>query len=95
MLMFNIWKDFELYGLQPYAGGSFGLGLAEQGDTDDEFILARLGFGLNFDLVDRVKLDVGYRLMYAEPDMVMEGSNREIVRDLRGGSFMVGIGYSF
>lgn len=95
MLMVNFWKDFELYGFKPYVGGGFGLGLAEQGDTDDEFVLARLGFGLNFDLIDRVKLDVGYRLMYAEPDMVMEGGNRDIVRDLRGDSFVIGLGYAF
>lgn len=95
LLMVNVWKDFDLYGFKPYAGGSFGLGFAEQGDTDDEFVLARLGFGLNFDLIDRARLDIGYRLMYAEPDMVMEGSNREIVRDLRGGSFVIGLGYAF
>lgn len=95
MLMFNVWKDFELYGFKPYIGGGAGIGLVEQEDVDDEFILARLGFGLNFDVFDRVRLDVGYRRMYAEPDMVMEGDSRELVRDLRGNSFVLGVGYAF
>ncbi len=95
MVTINAWKDFEIYGFTPYAGGGIGLGLMEQGNLDGEFVLARLGIGLNVELFDNLAVDLGYRLLLAEPDPVMEGSGREIIRDIRGSSIVFGARYIF
>lgn len=94
-LMASLWRDFQ-YGDSPlgtYLGFGIGIGQLEQGPADDEFAMAQVGAGVTYAVTRNLELDLGYRLFSAEPDIVLEDSNREIDLDYRGHSFNLGVRY--
>lgn len=70
-LMANLWRDMEIGGFRPYAGGGVGMGLMDvhviYDTTNHEVkstelgLVAQVGSGIRFDVSDNLTVDVGYR----------------------------------
>lgn len=93
--MASFWRDFRRGDspLGTYAGLGIGVGELTQGSADDEFIMAQAGVGVTFAVTRQLTLDLGYRLYAAEPDIVLEDSDRAIDLDYRGHSYNLGLRY--
>lgn len=94
-LLFNLWRDFDLLGLNPYIGGGLGLGTMEQGSLNDNLVLGQLGFGVAYTLFDRFTADIGFRYLLAESDPVLEDDSRAVTRDIRADSWRLATRYHF
>jgi opacity protein-like surface antigen len=69
-LMANLWRDIEIGGFRPYAGGGVGMGLmdvhvidgsAHETESTELGLAAQVGSGIRFDISDNLTVDVGYR----------------------------------
>ena len=84
----NLWRDFDMGGFRPYAGGGIGMGLM---DTHLDFanggnhvvdgtsfaLAAQVGSGVRFDVTDNMVIDVGYRFKAALDVVTDDASNQD------------------
>lgn len=108
-LLANVWRDFEIGGFTPYAGGGVGVALMDvnidYGDdnhvVDDTSLAlaAQLGAGLMVPITDNLTLDAGYRFK-AALGVLTEGDINSNNDDHTSGTFyahtgQVGVVWNF
>jgi opacity protein-like surface antigen len=73
-LLANMWRDFDIGGFHPYAGGGVGMAFMDVDvafDGNDRIkgadvaLAAQVGSGIRFDVTDNMTIDAGYRFKAA------------------------------
>lgn len=106
-LLTNVWKDFDLGPLRPYAGGGLGIGYLRNHSTYNSGgngwndtglgLAAQLGAGARLGLSDRLALDFGYRLrtiVDATFDDIGVDGNGGSANSIYNHSFQLGMSYA-
>jgi opacity protein-like surface antigen len=92
----NVWRDFSpWHQMRPYVGIGLGGGTLELNDLDTNFMLGRLGAGLQWYFRSRMALDVGYRYQFATSNPELTGNSQKLETDWSTQSVQIGLRYDF